>query len=205
MALRPGPSSKDLRHREGRRLEQRQEARMPSIIAQFGWMMGLSETTETIAIRSSGTCRRWALPDQDCGIGPIIRLRHTSQRTLRRSKRLCQSLVGQSPPHAPSHSRRSILLTWMRTDLGFVGVPSQDILSAAARGVGGERRIGAQRRKAMTGTATFRLRPLEPRDVDTVAHFEREIAKVSFPDDPITDLGFYAKKVTQWLNNKDSA
>ena len=57
----------------------------------------------------------------------------------------------------------------------------------------------------MTGTSTFRLRPLEPRDVDTVAHFEREIAKVSFPDDPITDLGFYAKKVTQWLNNKDSA
>ena len=43
----------------------------------------------------------------------------------------------------------------------------------------------------------FTIRPLERRDVETVATFEREIALASFPEDPVTDLSFYAKK----LNN----
>ena len=30
-------------------------------------------------------------------------------------------------------------------------------------------------------------------DVEIVASFEREIAKISFPDDPIVDLDFYKK------------
>jgi GNAT superfamily N-acetyltransferase len=32
-------------------------------------------------------------------------------------------------------------------------------------------------------------------DVATVAGFEAEIARISFPDDPVTDLDFYAKKL----------
>ena len=44
---------------------------------------------------------------------------------------------------------------------------------------------------------SFIIRPLERRDVDVVAIFEREIALASFPEDPVTDLAFYGKK----LNN----
>src|SRR2546430_894900 len=51
----------------------------------------------------------------------------------------------------------------------------------------------------------FRLRRLEPRDIGTVASFEREIAKVSFPDDPITDLDFYAKKLTRVIPDNNAA
>jgi hypothetical protein len=47
----------------------------------------------------------------------------------------------------------------------------------------------------MTEKPKARLRPLKAEDVEIVASFERDIAKISFPDDPITDLTFYMKKV----------
>ena len=49
------------------------------------------------------------------------------------------------------------------------------------------------------------LRPLDVKDVEIVASFEREIAKVSFPDDPITDLGFYTKKVGRLVDDRNAA
>jgi ribosomal protein S18 acetylase RimI-like enzyme len=52
---------------------------------------------------------------------------------------------------------------------------------------------------------SFRLRPLEERDLEAVARFESEIAKISFPDDPITDLGFYVKKLRPLLTNAEAA
>jgi RimJ/RimL family protein N-acetyltransferase len=57
----------------------------------------------------------------------------------------------------------------------------------------------------VTENRQFWLRPLERKDVETVAAFEREIAKVSFPDDPITDLGFYAKKVGRLIGDPNVA
>jgi RimJ/RimL family protein N-acetyltransferase len=50
-----------------------------------------------------------------------------------------------------------------------------------------------------------RLRPLEERDVEIVASFEREIAKISFPDDPITDLGFYTQKVGRLVEDRNAS
>jgi ribosomal protein S18 acetylase RimI-like enzyme len=49
------------------------------------------------------------------------------------------------------------------------------------------------------------LRPLERADLETVAFMESEIAKVSFPDDPITDLGFYVKKLEKLIGDKEAA
>ena len=57
----------------------------------------------------------------------------------------------------------------------------------------------------MSDKPSFRLRPLEEKDLETVAVFEGEIAKISFPDDPITDVGFYVKKLKQLMANKDAA
>jgi RimJ/RimL family protein N-acetyltransferase len=57
----------------------------------------------------------------------------------------------------------------------------------------------------MNEKTQFRLRRLEQRDIETVAAFEREIAKVSFPDDPITDLNFYAKKLARVVDDKNAA
>jgi len=51
----------------------------------------------------------------------------------------------------------------------------------------------------------FKLRPLEAKDIDAVAAFECEIAKISFPDDPITDLGFYANKLRKVLDDKNAS
>jgi len=45
----------------------------------------------------------------------------------------------------------------------------------------------------MSEKSPARLRPLQVKDVEAVAAFERDIAKISFPDDPITDLDFYIK------------
>ena len=56
----------------------------------------------------------------------------------------------------------------------------------------------------MSERPAFRLRPLEEKDLETVAVFEGEIAKISFPDDPITDVGFYVKKLKQLMANKDA-
>lgn len=53
--------------------------------------------------------------------------------------------------------------------------------------------------------AEYRLRPLEQRDIETVAAFEREIAKISFPDDPITDLNFFAKKLKRLVGDDNAA
>jgi ribosomal protein S18 acetylase RimI-like enzyme len=49
------------------------------------------------------------------------------------------------------------------------------------------------------------LRPLRTEDIEIVASFERDIAKVSFPDDPITDLGFYMKKVGKLVDDRNAA
>ena len=57
----------------------------------------------------------------------------------------------------------------------------------------------------MSDKPTFRLRPLEEKDLEAVAVFEGEIAKISFPDDPITDINFYVKKLKQLMANKDAA
>lgn len=57
----------------------------------------------------------------------------------------------------------------------------------------------------MSEKPSFRLRPLEEKDLETVAGFEGEIAKISFPDDPITDTRFYVKKLKQLMANKDAA
>ena len=57
----------------------------------------------------------------------------------------------------------------------------------------------------MQQDTSFRLRPLEERDLETVAQFEREIARISFPDDPITDLGFYVKKLRPMITHGEAA
>jgi RimJ/RimL family protein N-acetyltransferase len=57
----------------------------------------------------------------------------------------------------------------------------------------------------MAQEKSYRLRRLEAKDLETVASFEREIAKVSFPDDPITDLRFYVKKLRHLLEDDDAA
>ena len=57
----------------------------------------------------------------------------------------------------------------------------------------------------MTEKPQARLRPLEIKDVEAVASYEREIAKISFPDDPITDLGFYVKKVRRLVDDPGAA
>jgi RimJ/RimL family protein N-acetyltransferase len=48
------------------------------------------------------------------------------------------------------------------------------------------------------------LRRLQPEDVATVARFEREIAEISFPDDPVTDLAFYERKLGQAVTDRKS-
>jgi RimJ/RimL family protein N-acetyltransferase len=57
----------------------------------------------------------------------------------------------------------------------------------------------------MTDKPEARLRPLQEKDVEAVAGFERDIAKISFPDDPITDLDFYIKKVRRLVDDKGAA
>jgi GNAT superfamily N-acetyltransferase len=41
------------------------------------------------------------------------------------------------------------------------------------------------------------LRRLQSEDVPVIAQFEREIAGISFPDDPVTDMAFYERKLRQ--------
>ena len=48
------------------------------------------------------------------------------------------------------------------------------------------------------------LRRLEPEDVPVVAQFEREIAEISFPDDPVTDPAFYERKLRQAVTDAKS-
>jgi RimJ/RimL family protein N-acetyltransferase len=57
----------------------------------------------------------------------------------------------------------------------------------------------------MSDKPRARLRRLEEKDVETVAGFEREIAKISFPDDPITDLKFYSNKVERLVHDDNAA
>jgi len=49
------------------------------------------------------------------------------------------------------------------------------------------------------------LRPLRTEDIEIIASFERDIAKISFPDDPVTDLGFYMKKVGKLVDDRNAA
>jgi RimJ/RimL family protein N-acetyltransferase len=64
---------------------------------------------------------------------------------------------------------------------------------------------GHQDEREMTEKPKARLRPLRTEDIEIVASFERDIAKVSFPDDPITDLGFYMKKVGKLVDDRNAA
>jgi GNAT superfamily N-acetyltransferase len=48
------------------------------------------------------------------------------------------------------------------------------------------------------------LRRLASEDVPVVADFEREIAEISFPDDPVTDLAFYERKLRQAVTDPKS-
>lgn len=50
-----------------------------------------------------------------------------------------------------------------------------------------------------------RLRPLARADLERIAFMESEIAKVSFPDDPITDLSFYVKKLERLIGDNNAA
>ena len=47
-----------------------------------------------------------------------------------------------------------------------------------------------------------RLRKLAADDFEVVAGYEAEIAKISFPDDPITDLGFYIRKLERLVDDR---
>jgi hypothetical protein len=58
---------------------------------------------------------------------------------------------------------------------------------------------------SMTTRPQARIRNVEPRDFDVVAGYECEIAKISFPDDPITDIGFYVRKVEKIARDADAA
>ncbi|MGP9811503.1 GNAT family N-acetyltransferase [Rhodopseudomonas palustris] len=49
------------------------------------------------------------------------------------------------------------------------------------------------------------LRPLERADLEKIGWMEAEIAKISFPDDPITDVGFYVKKLEKLFGDKEAA
>ena len=57
----------------------------------------------------------------------------------------------------------------------------------------------------MTEKPKAKLRPLTAEDVEIVASFERDIAAISFPDDPITDLAFYKKKVGKLIDDRNAA
>ena len=48
------------------------------------------------------------------------------------------------------------------------------------------------------------LRRLAPEDISVVAQFEREIAEISFPDDPVTDPAFYERKLRQAVTDQKS-
>ncbi len=51
---------------------------------------------------------------------------------------------------------------------------------------------------------TVVLRRLKTEDVAAIAQFEREIAEISFPDDPVTDLAFYERKLRQAIDDRKS-
>lgn len=44
---------------------------------------------------------------------------------------------------------------------------------------------------------------LQPAHVPEIAKFEAEIARISFPDDPVTDLAFYEKKLGRAARNRE--
>lgn len=49
------------------------------------------------------------------------------------------------------------------------------------------------------------LRRLRPDDFEVVAGFEREIARISFPEDPVTDLGFHVRRLEKALMEREAA
>lgn len=48
------------------------------------------------------------------------------------------------------------------------------------------------------------LRRLKTEDVPVIARFEREIATISFPDDPVTELAFYERRLRQAITDPKS-
>jgi GNAT superfamily N-acetyltransferase len=48
------------------------------------------------------------------------------------------------------------------------------------------------------------LRRLTADDLPVIAQFEREIAEISFPEDPVTDLAFYDRKLRQAVTDAKS-
>lgn len=48
------------------------------------------------------------------------------------------------------------------------------------------------------------LRRLSATDIPVIAGFEAEIAEISFPEDPVTDLGFYSKKLNSAIQDRKS-
>lgn len=49
---------------------------------------------------------------------------------------------------------------------------------------------------------SFRIRTLESSDLAAVAQFEYEIARISFPEDPISDLRFYEQRISKFIGDK---
>ncbi|MFW6155841.1 MAG: N-acetyltransferase family protein [Armatimonadota bacterium] len=45
-------------------------------------------------------------------------------------------------------------------------------------------------------------RPATEDDIPVLAIFERELAKLSFPEDPILDLDYHAEKLQRWMNRE---
>lgn len=56
----------------------------------------------------------------------------------------------------------------------------------------------------MTDKPMFQLRPLERADLEKIAWMEAEIAKISFPEDPITDVAFYVKKMEKLIGDPEA-
>ena len=50
-----------------------------------------------------------------------------------------------------------------------------------------------------SSSAPSSARPAQPRDLPVLAIFERELAKLSFPDDPILDLKYHEEKLARAL------
>ena len=50
-----------------------------------------------------------------------------------------------------------------------------------------------------TSISSSSARPAQPRDLPVLAICERELAKLSFPDDPILDLKYHEEKLTRAL------
>jgi ribosomal protein S18 acetylase RimI-like enzyme len=57
----------------------------------------------------------------------------------------------------------------------------------------------AEATSAPSSSSPSSARPAQPRDLPVLAIFERELAKLSFPDDPIVDLRYHEGKLVRAL------